>query len=253
MHFIAFGTFHYLRQLEHKQLQNIMDQISNALLVKVVLVGDTNVGKTTLTHHYDVKEFKEDIGKTIHVDFLFKKQDNGLLVTVWDIAGEEKQRGASIATLFLHSDVIVLVFDIGNKKSFENLERHVKVVREYAPSDVPFLLIGNKSDTKRAVETMTAATYAQEKLNNAPYIETSSKTGTNVSQMFDRAVKRALDHLNYKYKTEELPLLRRDSRPILPVTPSQPQDIEEKLQKTVTEATTAISGWFNRITTKLFE
>lgn len=232
-----------------------MDQTTNnVLLVKVVLVGDTNVGKTTLTHRYDTKEFKEGIGKTIHVDFLFKKQENGLLVTVWDVAGEEKQRGASIATLFLHSDVIVLVFDIGNKKSFENLERHAKIVREYAPSDVPFLLIGNKSDTKRAVETIAAATFAQEKLNNAPYIETSCKNGANVTQMFDRAVKRALDHLSYKYKAEELPLLRRDSKATLPVTtPSQPQDIEEKLQKTVTEATTAISGWFNRITTKFFE
>ena len=153
---------------------------------KIVIVGESAVGKTALLYKYSEGIFKNGLISTIGLDFRTKIVDvEGVPVRlqVWDTAGQERFRTLS-KQLFRGAKGIVLVFDITNRKSFEQLNYWISSFESYGVREEGVLIIGNKLDLEdiRQVTNKEATSVATTHSYN--YIETSAKNGTNVNEAF---------------------------------------------------------------------
>jgi len=148
------------------------------MVLKLILVGDSGVGKSCLLKAFMGDPFKGVYTSTIGVDFEIKPMVvNGKTVNlqIWDTAGQERFR--TITTSYYRSaDAIMLVFDLCDEKTFTNLEAWMEDVRLYSQKGVEIILIGNKCDLneERTVEYKDAKAYADK--NQFTYFETSAKT-----------------------------------------------------------------------------
>jgi Ras-related protein Rab-1A len=151
-------------------------------LFKVVLLGDSGVGKTSLLVRYVDNTFTENVNTTMGVDFFFRhvNYDNEIVkLQLWDTAGKECFRVPN----YTGCDGIILVYDVCNRESFEHIKDWVNEGRRYSNEHTAFLLIGNKSDrTDIAVSYDEGETLSKEL--NIPFLEVSSKTGQNVKNVF---------------------------------------------------------------------
>ncbi|KAL5104096.1 Ras-related protein Rab-27A [Taenia crassiceps] len=168
-------------------------------LIKLLALGDSNVGKTSLLYQYTDGVFNVDMNATVGVDFRQKrvirenKQDaNGLLgqkqrlyLQLWDTAGQERFR--SLCTVFLRDSMgFLLVFDLTNEKSLLSCREWMNLLCQHAYCERPdVILVGNKADKteERVISTSDAQRLAQEL--QVPYIETSALSGKNVSAAID--------------------------------------------------------------------
>mmetsp|Transcript_8176 Transcript_8176/g.12052 ORF Transcript_8176/g.12052 Transcript_8176/m.12052 type:complete len:219 (-) Transcript_8176:31-687(-) len=157
-------------------------------LFKIVLIGDSGVGKSNLLSRFTRNEFNLESKTTIGVEFAQKSivLDNKVLKSqIWDTAGQERYR--AITSAYYRGAVgALLVYDICKRASFENCERWLKELKDYAESQIVVMLVGNKSDLKhlRAVKTEEGAAYA--KKHGIAFIETSALESTNVDLAFER-------------------------------------------------------------------
>jgi len=154
------------------------------MVLKLILVGDSGVGKSCLLKAFMGDPFKGVYTSTIGVDFEIKPMIvNGKTVNlqIWDTAGQERFR--TITTSYYRSaDAIMLVFDLCDEKTFSNLEAWMEDVRLYSQKGVEIVLIGNKCDLaeERCVEFKEAKAYAEKQ--GFTYFETSAKTKINVDK-----------------------------------------------------------------------
>jgi small GTP-binding protein len=115
---------------------------------KVVLIGDSGVGKTCLFERFQHESYDSNPVPTIGVAVgSIKVEENGQLVEfdIWDTAGQEKFR--SIIPLYLHSSMYILVvYAVDNKQSFEHVNEWIEISKDKAPATYRFLLLANKSD-----------------------------------------------------------------------------------------------------------
>lgn len=164
---------------------------------KIVIVGESAVGKTALLYQFSDGIFKNGLISTIGLDFRTKIIDvEGVPIRlqVWDTAGQERFRTLS-KQLFRSAKGIVLVFDITNRKSFEQLSYWLNSFDSYGVRDEGVLLLGNKSDLEdeRNVPMEEAKKLANDHSYN--YVETSAKLGTNVLEAFTTLAKEL--HIKY--------------------------------------------------------
>eukprot|EP00477_Mikrocytos_mackini_P001274 GAHX01001362.1.p1 GENE.GAHX01001362.1~~GAHX01001362.1.p1 ORF type:complete len:218 (-),score=39.58 GAHX01001362.1:38-649(-) len=158
------------------------------LLIKVVLVGDSSVGKSSILNRYAKNDYKEDYKTTIGVDFeIMDKVIKGYKshIQIWDTAGQERFRSIA-SSHYRGSSVIIIVYDITNKSSFQNIENWRKEIDKYVSADnYQLLIVGNKKDLEndRKVEYEEAKSLASEL--ECDFIETSAKEGINVDSAFD--------------------------------------------------------------------
>uniref|UniRef100_A0A673J131 small monomeric GTPase n=1 Tax=Sinocyclocheilus rhinocerous TaxID=307959 RepID=A0A673J131_9TELE len=167
-------------------------------LLKVILLGDGGVGKSSLMNRYVSSKFDSHLFHTIGVEFLNRELEvDGHTVTlqIWDTAGQERFR--SLRTPFYRgSDCCLLTFSVDDNQSFLNLNNWKKEFAYYAdvrdPEKFPFVVLGNKVDvTEHQVPMEEAQRWCQEN-GGYPYFETSAKDATNVSAAFEEAVRRVL-------------------------------------------------------------
>eukprot|EP00300_Choanocystis_sp_HF-7_P030925 c39940_g1_i1.p1 GENE.c39940_g1_i1~~c39940_g1_i1.p1 ORF type:complete len:198 (+),score=39.05 c39940_g1_i1:49-642(+) len=149
-----------------------------------VLVGDSSVGKSSLLLQFTEDLFPSSYISTIGVDFKHRmKQVDGrnVKVQIWDTAGQERFRAMS-STYYRGAHGIVIVFDITDKKSFEDVQGWLSETAKYAAEGVSKLLVGNKLDlgSSRQVSREEAESLAAS--NGMLYFETSAKTGQNVEE-----------------------------------------------------------------------
>jgi len=159
-------------------------------LFKIVLVGDSGVGKSNLLSRFTKGEFYEDTKSTIGVEFAVKSvQVNGKTVKaqIWDTAGQERYR--AITSAYYRSAVgAMLVYDIVVKETFDNIERWLAELRQHADSNIVIMLVGNKADMRhvREVPTEKAEQFCKE--NGLTFVETSAKDNENVEFAFERLI-----------------------------------------------------------------
>jgi len=156
---------------------------------KVVFLGKQSVGKTSLITRFMYDSFDNTYQATIGIDFLSKTmylEDRTVRLQLWDTAGQERFRSL-IPSYIRDSTVAVIVYDITNVNSFEQVIRWIEDVRAERGSDVIIVLVGNKTDLadKRHVSIDEGEKKAQE-LGVSLFIETSAKAGYNVKQLFRR-------------------------------------------------------------------
>ncbi|KAJ1199264.1 hypothetical protein NDU88_003102 [Pleurodeles waltl] len=169
-----------------------------SLLLKVILLGDGGVGKSSLMNRYVTNKFDSQAFHTIGVEFLNRDLEvDGRFVTlqIWDTAGQERFK--SLRTPFYRgADCCLLTFSVDDRQSFENLGNWRKEFIFYAdvkdPDHFPFVVLGNKVDkSEREVTTEVAQAWCIEN-GNYPYLETSAKDATNVDVAFEESVRQVL-------------------------------------------------------------
>ena len=160
-------------------------------LFKVLLLGDSDVGKSSLILRYTEETFNSKLVNSIGVDFKMKKKEiDGKIIKVqiWDTAGHERFRSITYS-YYRGANAIIIVFDLSDKKSFINIIEWLKQIEKHAKENVFKFLVGNKSDLidERKVTYEEAKQYADE--HDLPYIETSAKEGININELFDTSIK----------------------------------------------------------------
>ncbi|KAH8102950.1 ras-domain-containing protein [Cristinia sonorae] len=155
-------------------------------LFKVVLIGDSGVGKSNLLSRFTRNEFNLESKSTIGVEFATRSLNvdgKNIKAQIWDTAGQERYR--AITSAYYRGAVgALLVYDISKHATYVNVTRWLKELRDHADSNIVIMLVGNKSDLKhlRAVPTDEAKAFAAE--NELSFIETSALDASNVEGAF---------------------------------------------------------------------
>eukprot|EP00401_Gymnodinium_catenatum_P044819 CAMPEP_0117513522 /NCGR_PEP_ID=MMETSP0784-20121206/29597_1 /TAXON_ID=39447 /ORGANISM="" /LENGTH=211 /DNA_ID=CAMNT_0005309289 /DNA_START=71 /DNA_END=706 /DNA_ORIENTATION=- len=169
------------------------------VLLKVIILGDSGVGKTCLMNQYVNKKFTNHYKATIGADFLTKEvmiDEKAVTLQIWDTAGQERFQSLGVA-FYRGADCCVLVYDLTVPKSFESLDswRDEFLIQASPrdPENFPFVVIGNKADLepKRKVSAARAQQWCASK-NGIPCHETSAATAQNVELAFQEIARKAL-------------------------------------------------------------
>jgi Ras-related protein Rab-7A len=168
------------------------------VLLKIIILGDSGVGKTSLMNQYVTRRFSKQYKATIGADFLTKEvmiDDKLVTMQIWDTAGQERFQSLGVA-FYRGADACILVYDITDAKSFEQLQSwRDEFLIQASPTDsenFPFIVLGNKLDRAgdRRVQQEVAEKWCKEM--NVPFHETSAKMAENVEQAFQDIAKAAL-------------------------------------------------------------
>nr|CAB3265352.1 ras-related protein Rab-10-like [Phallusia mammillata] len=181
------------------------------VLFRIMILGDTGVGKTCLLHRFCDEEFRYNHVCTIGIDFKMKTINiNGVRVRIqiWDTAGQERYRTIT-RQYYRKGQGIILTYDITNEASFLNIRKWTSDVSEYGDEKVQTILVGNKSDREdgRAVSTEEGAKLADE--FGMSFLEASAYTDSNVTEVFTEMARCVLEankeeFLNTNHKTLHL-------------------------------------------------
>jgi small GTP-binding protein len=117
---------------------------------KIIIIGDSGVGKTCLTYRVTTGEFREKMAATIGFEFfpfIVKYKNKTLKLEIWDTCGQEAYRSL-IKTFFNNSSLAIIVYAIDNRKSFDSIEEWIRQCKTLCSPDTKFFLIGNKSDVE---------------------------------------------------------------------------------------------------------
>ncbi|KAK8603093.1 hypothetical protein V6N13_085290 [Hibiscus sabdariffa] len=155
-------------------------------LFKLVLIGDSGVGKSNLLSRFARNEFNLESKSTIGVEFATRSirvDDKVVKAQIWDTAGQERYR--AITSAYYRGAVgALLVYDVTRHITFENVERWLKELRNHTDSNIVIMLVGNKADLRhlRAVSTEDAKAFAEKE--NTYFMETSALESMNVENAF---------------------------------------------------------------------
>jgi len=155
-------------------------------LFKLLLIGDSGVGKSCLLLRFADHTYTESYISTIGVDFKIRTIEldgKTIKLQIWDTAGQERFRTIT-SSYYRGAHGIIVVYDVTDLESFNNVKQWLNEIDRYACENVNKLLVGNKCDlvSKKAVEYETAKEFA-DKLE-IPFLETSAKAATNVEKAF---------------------------------------------------------------------
>ena len=172
----------------------------NREVIRITLLGNYEVGKTTLRNVFLDIDFSENILSTVginKVDTKFKLNDGKeIKLVIWDTAGQERFHSIAITSV-KNSQGIILVYDITNRKSFEDLNMWINDINN-ATDKASIILFGNKCDLQnREVSKEEAEKFA--KKNNIPYIETSAKLKLNINEGFSIVANDAYKKFGFAY------------------------------------------------------
>lgn len=186
-------------------------------LLKLVIIGDPTVGKSCLLLRFCERKFRTEHDATIGVEFGMRLvQENGVHFKVhcWDTAGQELYRSVT-RSYYRFASVILLVFDVTNRKSFEHLQRWHEEVKNSCSSSAVLMVVGNKKDLegKRCVFPEEAQPFAAQ--IGALYSETSALKDLGVTEAFVQPCLRAIelskeDASSLVRRVEPQPLSRRE-------------------------------------------
>ena len=164
-------------------------------LFKILLVGNSSVGKSSLFLRFVDDVWNDVFVPTIGVDFKIKTlkiNEQNVKLQIWDTAGQERFR-TIISSYYKGAQGILLVFDLTEKESFESLNNWLIEIEKNANKNVVKILIGNKCDLedKRVISYSQAKDFADS--NGLNYVETSAKTNNNVTEAFSEIGKELMD------------------------------------------------------------
>ena len=158
--------------------------------IKILLLGDTSVGKTCFLKRYTDDTFQDAYLSTIGFDYKFKvvtlKSGKEVKVQIWDTAGQERFRTIA-KSYYRGAHGIILVFDVTNQKSFDNIRKWLNQIKEQAKKTICIVLIANKIDSDgRIVTKEEGERLAKE--SNLEIFEASAKEKINVNEAFERII-----------------------------------------------------------------
>jgi len=175
-------------------------------LLKIVMIGDSGVGKSCLLKRFATNEFNDSYMSTIGVDFEIQTlyiDNKTVKLQIWDTAGQERFHNIT-TSYYRGAHCIMLVYDVTNPDSFRNLNRWMGQIKNYASKGTQLLVVGNKADfigSPSRVDFEDACDYArvisEQVEKEVDVIETSAKSGYQVNQAFEKLARQGL-----KFKME---------------------------------------------------
>ena len=180
------------------------DYTSFDMSFKLIVIGDSGVGKSCLTNNAIKNTFDDAYNATVGFEFFtFNIRFNGKVVKlqIWDTCGQELYRSL-ITNFYRNSSLAMMVYSINSKESFDNVEMWLRELRTHSNPDVKVFLIGNKSDLEAEREVTTEQGENFYKQNNLSlFMESSAKTGFNTQKIFVKAAEILYEDYN-KYKDD---------------------------------------------------
>jgi len=177
------------------------------LLFKLLLIGDSGVGKTCILFRFSDDAFNTTFISTIGIDFKIKTielKGKKIKLQIWDTAGQE--RFHTITTSYYRGAMgIMLVYDITNAKSFDNIAKWLRNIDEHANEDVEKMILGNKCDMEdsRVVQKERGEAIARE--HGIKFMETSAKNNVNIEKAFHELAESILAKSGSSRDTQDLP------------------------------------------------
>ena len=178
------------------------DFLQYDLSFKIIVIGDSGVGKSCLTNRATTNLFEDTYNATVGFEFLsfnVKIDEKVIKLQIWDTCGQELYRSL-ITNFYRNSSLAIIVYAINSKDSFEDIEMWLRELRTHSNPDAKVFLIGNKLDleNERKITKEQGETFAKNNKLNL-FIEASAKTGFNSKKIFIKAAKMLYDeHLKYK-------------------------------------------------------
>lgn len=166
--------------------------------LKVLLTGAAAVGKTSLVQRFIKNRFAANYKLTVGVDILTKdvefRQGEIATLSIWDIGGQQRFEFIR-STFYKGAAGALLVFDLTREQTYTETRKWLTEIRQFAGENIPFVLIGNKSDliedVGMVIDRKEAEAFA--KKEGSIYIETSAKTGIRVDEAFSELTRRIID------------------------------------------------------------
>ena len=171
-------------------------EIESDYTIKLLVLGDSNVGKTNYILKFIENKFDNCYMSTTGIDLKSSNlviKDKKIKLQLWDTAGQEKYN-AITKNLFLKVQGIIIMYDITSENSFISLKKWVNSIKEECGQNMQKIMVGNKCDLnwERAVRKERALQYSNEE--KIDYIETSSKTGENIRASIIKLCEKVLDN-----------------------------------------------------------
>lgn len=183
----------------------------NEILGKVLILGNSQVGKSSILNQFAEGVFSETIPPTLGIDYKINQVtvgDKSIKLQIWDTAGQERFKSIT-ENFYKGAQGILLVFDLTDKASFDNISTWIKNIYEKAGRNVVVCLVGNKLDLYRKLqedptkqEKLVTDEMVQELLkeNNFHYLKTSAKENTNIKEAFQYIAQELMKKLETKGK-----------------------------------------------------
>ena len=167
------------------------------LSLKILLIGDSQVGKTSLLLKYTEHVFPEEHIATIGVEYKDKfivKDNYNIRLQIWDTAGQERFHSIT-KNIYRNANGVLFVYDITNQESFNNIKNWIKDLQNVG-NDIKGVIIGNKLDLEQKRDVSKEDLEEIGKKNQMPFLETSAKQNINVNEGFDLLVNELLKGKN---------------------------------------------------------
>ena len=157
------------------------------LILKLVLIGDSGVGKTNILSRYNNNEFSLATQPTVGVEFgnkIIKKENKSIKLQLWDTAGQERYKAITNA-FYKGSKGAFVVYDITRKSSFLNIDNWIGELKTNGSDDILIILVGNKTDLEDKREVSTDDGEKKAKQYGIAFCETSALQGKNIEHAFN--------------------------------------------------------------------
>lgn len=204
------------KESEIQNNKNI-DNDDEILIIKLLIVGDTGVGKSNFIYRYTEEKFSNSNLSSAGFEFNTKEieiTDRKIIVQLWDSAGQEKFKSIT-KNLFNRVQGIIILYDITNKKSFLNVPNWIKLIQETTNYMIPYTLAGTKCDlnNEREVEEEEGIKLSQE--NKIDFMETSAKNNINIMECINTFVKNIVNSENFmrniSFALQKISLYKQDT------------------------------------------
>ncbi len=171
--------------------------------IRIMLLGDSNVGKTSILKRYCKNQFSESYISSVGIDFetkYIKVDEKTINLQIWDTAGQERYKVIS-KNYYNKSDGFIIVYDITNKSSFDSIVNWVEDIKELASNDNKNIILGNKCDleSERKINKEEGDNLA--KKYNCQFFEVSAQNGKNIDKSFLCLVQSILKDVNNSYSS----------------------------------------------------
>ena len=206
----------------------MVEDDSYDLLYKIIIVGDTCVGKSNILSRYIKNIFREDSKSTVGVELgnkLLKVKGTNTKLQIWDTAGQERYRSIT-SSYYKGSHGCFIVYDITNEQSFENVEKWFEQVQKEGSKDVSIILVGNKCDLENERKIPTEKGEEKAKQLNIPFFETSALSNIKIEDIFTVIAENIFDRtggVKSGDDDDDIEIINENEKPVN-LTPQQPQE-----------------------------
>ena len=193
------------------------------MIFKIILIGDSSVGKTNIMNKYLKNQFKEDSRATVGVEFGSKQfviDNRKIKAQIWDTAGQERYRAVTSA-YYKGAKGAFIVYDVTRKETFDSVNRWISDIISTCGKSLSIILLGNKSDLEDQRQISKEQGEEKAKTYQLAFLETSALSGENLEKAFNMLINEIYekcksefentDYLNLGDSVEEIQLKKDDS------------------------------------------